>query len=85
MMTEQARLKDIGARFLADTLESLVDSATLGTVIETLARIASEKADHIQASYATSRAIDPDALAWTMAARALSDAATRKAIVQVSK
>jgi len=36
---------------LADTLESLVDAKGMTTVLETLAQIASEKADHIATNW----------------------------------
>ena len=47
------------------TLELLIDQHGLASLLQTLASICQEKADHIQASYGTGPGIDPLAKAWT--------------------
>lgn len=55
-------------------LETLVDRHGLSRIVETLAQIASEKADHIRSSYVDSESL---ARAWDRDARTLSRAASR--------
>ena len=52
-------------------LERLVDGVGLDGVLEALAGIAAEKAEHIQSNYAGAAPLDPDGRLWERASRKL--------------
>jgi hypothetical protein len=55
-------------RSLTDELERLVDETTLGSVLDALAEVAFEKAEHVSASYSD----EPLARLWRRASRQLA-------------
>lgn len=57
-----------------ETLELLVDAHSLGDIIDRLANIAADKADHIQTNYSPAQTSDdPQAAKWSDAARLLTN------------
>lgn len=60
-----------------EELEDAVDALGLADVLAILSDVCNEKADHIQSSYATSRAKDPDAREWERAADAIIKVANK--------
>lgn len=56
-----------------ETLEHMMDRSSLATVLETLAEIASEKAEHIRTNWQDSAT----AAHWDIGARAVNKAAAR--------
>lgn len=66
-------------------IENMIDARGLAAVLDAIADIATEKSDHIQASYATDSRMDADASRWKNAARAVRALANRVPIKAVSR
>ena len=58
-------------------LELIIDRNSISGTLEMLAEVCFEKAEHIQASYATTSAPDPLAKQWRIIAERISGLASR--------
>lgn len=56
---------------ILELLEEMIDQRSLAEILALISGVCSEKMEHIQASYATSRRTDPTAREWAKASNAI--------------